>query len=115
MIVPSSSTSTTPNGGADLRDDDRPGGAARLVFGEERAKVDVEQLVAVEREHGPCLLPPGGREPEPAAAAERLVLPHRVDLGAEPGQGVCRNDSSSPARHATITRVTPDSTSRATP
>ena len=94
--------------GAHLRDDDRPRGAARLVLCEKRAEVDVEELVAVEREHRPLLPPPRGREPQPAAAAERLLLPHRLDLGAESGErvderllvsGAARDDH---ARHAAL-------------
>ena len=94
--------------GADLRDDDRPRGATRLVLGEQRAEVDVEELVAVEREHRALLLPPCGREPQAAPAPERLVLPHRLDLCAEPGERceesvlVSRAARDDHARHAAL-------------
>ncbi len=88
MTVPSSSSSTTPNGERTCATTIVAAAPARLVLGEERAKVDVEQLVAVEREHRPCLLraarpraegrrrgraaparrPPRSRRPSPASA-----------------------------------------------
>ena len=51
---------------------------------EQRAEVDVEQLVAVHREHVAVLGAAACGEPDPAAAAERLRLLGRDDLGAEP-------------------------------
>ena len=96
-----------------LRDDERPGGAARLMLGEERAEVDVEQLVAVEGQHRSLLPASRRREPKAAAAAERLVSPTASTSAPSPDRAA-RKVSSSPARHATITRVTPQPTSRAT-
>src|SRR5581483_2200275 len=74
--------------GVHLRDDDRRRGARPLVVGEQSADVDVEQLVAVEREHRPALAPPRRREPKPPAPAERLLLPHRLDLGPQAAERV---------------------------
>src|SRR5215471_2994569 len=75
-----------PKRGAHLRDDDRRCGAAPIVFREERGEVEIEQLVAVERENRAFLAATRRREAKPAAAAERLLLPDRLDLGAEPGE-----------------------------
>ena len=80
--------STTPNARAHLRDDDRRGRAALGVLGDEGRVVEVEQLVPVEREHRPALGAMRGGEAEAAAAAERLGLPHRLDLGAEAGERI---------------------------
>ena len=80
---PSSSRSTTPNGDRTWETTIVAAAPVRSCSPSERGEVDVEQLVAVEREHRSALLPPRGRELQAAAAAERLGLPHRLDLGAE--------------------------------
>src|SRR5262249_51191513 len=49
---------------------------------------DVEELVAVQREDGAVLLTARRGEPEPAAAAERLLLADGLDLRAETGERV---------------------------
>ena len=75
---------------------------------EERAEVDVEELVAVEREHRTVLLPPRCSQAQAAAAPKRLNLPHRLDLGAQTAErlqvrllvaGAARDDD---ARHSTF-------------
>ncbi len=66
-----------------LCDDDRRGRAGALVLAAQRAEVDVQQLVAVEGKHVALLAPARRREPQAAAAAERLSLPHRLDLRTE--------------------------------
>src|SRR5581483_4713534 len=71
-----------------LRDDDRRGGAVPLVLVEERAEVDVEELVAVQREARAVAPTPRRREAEAAASAERLGLADRVDLRAEAAERV---------------------------
>src|SRR5438552_235640 len=73
---------------AHLRDDDRRRGTRLAVLREERGEVDVEQLVAVQREHGPVLVTAGGGEAQPAAAAERLGLADELDLCAERAERV---------------------------
>ena len=60
---------------------------ARLpVAGEHGAEVEVDELVAVQREDLSFLLPKRGREAKPSAAAERLGLGGRDDLGAQPSE-----------------------------
>ena len=71
---------------AHLRHDEGRRGTALLVLGEKRRIVDVEELVPVQREHWPRLLAPRRRKPEAAAAAEWLLLPHRLDLRPHPRQ-----------------------------
>ena len=56
--------------------------------GEELAEVDVEELVAVEREHGAVLLPPRRSEAQSAATAERFRFADRLDVGTEAGECV---------------------------
>ena len=73
---------------AHLRDDDRRGSADALCSSSSAAKVDVEQLVAVQREHGAVLAATRGGESQSAAAAERLGLAYRLDLGAEPAERI---------------------------
>src|SRR5262245_16656868 len=73
---------------ADLRDHDRRAGAVRVLLGEERRKVDVEQLVAVEREHGAGLLAVRRCELQPAAAPERLGLADGDDLRTDASERV---------------------------
>ena len=53
------------------------------MVGQQGAEVDVEQLVAVQREHVTLLAPERCGETQATAAAERLRFPHRLDLGAE--------------------------------
>src|SRR5207249_2223591 len=67
---------------------ERRGRAAAFVLGPQCGEVDVEQLVAVQREHRTIVAAPGGREPQTAAAAERLGLADRVDLRAEAAEGI---------------------------
>ena len=81
--MPSSVTSTTPNGELTWATTIVAAAPERCVLGGERREVDVEQLVAVQRQHRARLAPARGREPQPAAAPERLRLADRVDLGAE--------------------------------
>src|SRR5579871_2064443 len=75
-------------GGTHLGYDDRRGRAALLVLGDEAGIVEVEQLVSVEREHRAALPAMRRGKAEAAAAAERLALPHRLDLGAEADERV---------------------------
>ena len=70
----------------DLRDHDGGGGVARAMALEERAIVEVEQLVAVHRENRAVLAPVACCEVQPAAAAERLRFSHRRDLDAAPAE-----------------------------
>ena len=55
---------------------------------EERREVDVQQLVAVQREARAGLAAPRRGEAQAAAAAERLRLADGVDLGSETGERV---------------------------
>src|SRR5262249_57370800 len=64
---------------AHLRDDDRPRRRRARVFVEQRPEVDVEELVAVQREAGAVLPPPRRGEAKTRAAPARLLLPHRAD------------------------------------
>ena len=58
------------------------------MLGEQRCEVDVEELVAVQREHGAVLLPFRRGELQPASATERFLLADGLDLGAETGERV---------------------------
>ena len=60
--------------------------AAPLPVAREERRVDVEDLVAVQREDGASSCRSARREAEPAAAPERLGLPDGDDLGAEPAE-----------------------------
>ena len=73
---------------AHLRDHHRRRGARRVVLGDEPAVVEIEQLVAVQREHRPALPTARRGELQPAAAAERLRLADRLDLRAEAAERV---------------------------
>ena len=53
---------------------------------EQRLEVDLDELVAVQREHVAALLPRSRGELDPAAAAEPLRLLGGDDLGAEAGE-----------------------------
>ena len=69
------------------RDDgDRRRRVRRPVMRGQRAQIEIDELVAVERVHVARVLAGRGREAQAAAAPERLRLLDRDDLGAEPGQ-----------------------------
>src|SRR6266511_1996143 len=63
-----------------LREHQCRGRAVFAVTGEHVHEIDAEQLVAVEREDGPCLVPLRRRQPQAAAATERLLLTDGHDL-----------------------------------
>src|SRR5215217_4288400 len=65
------------------RDGDRRCRARLPVAGKYRAEVEVDQLIAVQREDLSRLLPERGCEAKPSPAAERLGLGSRDDLGAQ--------------------------------
>ena len=67
-------------------DDDRRGAAVLFVGVEDRAQVDVVQLVAVEREQRSGLLAPLGRKAEPSPTSERLGLGDGDDLRPQSGE-----------------------------
>ena len=89
------------------RDRDRRRGAASPVVREQRAQVDVDELVAVQRVDRAALAPRARREAQPSPAPERLRLRDGDDLGAEAGELLARTAPSCPAAQLTITRVTP--------
>ena len=74
---------------------------------EQRGEVDVEELVAVQRETSPASPAPRRGEPQPAAATERLRLSHRRRSRRRARPAPSRTASSCPRAQATITRVTP--------
>ena len=69
-----------------LRDGDRRGAAARPVRGEQRVEVDVDELVAVQREDVAAPDAAARGELDAAAATEPLGLLGGDDLGAEPAE-----------------------------
>ena len=81
-----SSRSTTPNGELTCATTTVAAASGRAVALEERAVVEVEQLVAVHRENGAVLAPMAGGEAQSAAAAERLRLSDGDDLDASPAE-----------------------------
>ena len=106
MTRSSSSSSTTPNGERGCAT--TIVAAASVLAWRPRSvgEVDVEQLVAVQREHVALLPAGGGGEAQAAAAPERLGLADRDDLRAEPGQ-LRLEELLLPAEQLTITRSTP--------
>ena len=79
-----------------LRDGQRRERAGRPVPFEQRAEVDVDELVAVHREHVAVLGSRAGRVPDPATAAEPLGLARADELDAEPREAPL--ELSPPAR-----------------
>ena len=71
---------------ARLRHGDRRGRVVRRWCVEELPEVEVDELVAVQREDRALLPPVRGGQAQPAAAAERLGLADRDDLDAEAAQ-----------------------------
>ena len=104
VTTSSSSSSTTPNGDAGRATETVGGGAGLTVPREQRVEVDVDQLVAVQREDVAALRALLRGELDPAAAAEPLGLLGADDLDPEPAE-LSRKTSPWPAAHETITRV----------
>ena len=69
------------------------------MLGQQRAEIDVQELVPVQGEAGAVLAPPRRREAKAAAATERLRLADRLDLGADTGERV--HEPPLPAPHGT--------------
>ena len=78
---------------------------ARAVPLEQAVEVDVDELVAVQRQNVAVLQPRSRREADRAAAAEPLGLARAGDLDAEAGEALRRTSGSCPAAQLTITRV----------
>src|SRR3954451_22057628 len=70
-------------GRAQRDDGDRRGGASFPVEGEQLREVDVNQLVAVEREQVTLLTPRPRGEANPSSPSQRLGLRHGHDLRAQ--------------------------------
>ena len=91
-----------------LCDRDRRERATGTMCGEQRAEVDVDELVAVQRQDVAALLPPLRRELDPAAAPEPLRLLDGDDLGPSPASSVDERRSlagrarEDDARHAGV-------------
>ena len=89
-IVSSSPTRTTPNGERTCETTIVAPRRATRCASEQRGEVDVDQLVAVQREDGAALAPVRRGEAKPAAAPEPLRLAHGDDLGPEPARARAR-------------------------
>ena len=110
----SSSSSTTPNGERTCETTIVAAAPRARCRSSSVAQVDVEQLVAVQREHRPALAPVRRREAEPAAAAERLRLADRDDLGAEAASSLLEQRLAAARRTRRSRASTPAAASRAT-
>ena len=95
-----------PEGALRADDGDRRGGAALAVPLEKGAEIDVDELVAVQREYRPVLFPQPRRVAEPASAPQTLLLGRRDDLRAEAIE-LALEQRLFPAEQLTIRRSTP--------